>query len=361
MDRRMPELKSKFFMSSIPKLKNGLHAVVFTGVVALLAVGCGGTDKKSAPDVSDIQVPVKVQRFETDLFAIDTSNVAAGVLALQQKYPVFMPFFLSQVVQDPTHPGETPEQALSGFLKAQQVRRLYDSCRTKYADLKWLEPQLDQMFRYYKYYFPQKQTPTVITAITELVGDAYPVNDTLLMLSLDYFMGENFSAYNPDYFPEYLRRQFKQEYIPIKLATALANGVVGAPKGDKVADFMLNNGKILYIVDCLLPNVPDSMKIGYTREQIEGCYANEAEVWARLLDLRVLYTPVNDKNQKIVMPSPTAEIVFPQAPGEVGNWVGWQIVKAYMKRYPETTMEQLLNLTDPQKFLEQAKYKPKRS
>ena len=123
---------------------------------------------------------------------------------------------------------------------------------------------------------------------------------------------------------------------------------------------MLNNGKILYIVDCLLPTVPDSMKMGYTREQMEGCYANEAEVWARLLDLQVLYTPVNDKNQKIVMPSPSAEIVFPQAPGEIGNWVGWQIVKAYMERHPNTTMEQLLNFNDPQKFLEQAKYKPKR-
>ncbi|MBL7784190.1 MAG: hypothetical protein JNM22_23340 [Saprospiraceae bacterium] len=360
-DGCMPGQKSQFFMSRRSKLSTGFRAVLLCSLTAWMAAACGDSDSRNTPDVSNIQVPVKVQRFETDLFALDTNNVAAGMAALQQKYPVFLPFFLSQVVQDPTHPGETPEQALAGFLKAAQVRRLYDSCRTRYADLAWLTPELDRMFRYYKYYFPEKTTPTVVTTITELVGDAYPVNDTLLMLSLDYFMGENFSAYNPDYFPEYLRRQFKQEYVPIKLATALANGVVGPPKGDKVADFMLNNGKILYIVDCLLPTLPDSMKMGYTREQMEGCYANEAEVWARLLDLQVLYTPVNDKNQKIVMPSPSAEIVFPQAPGEIGNWVGWQIVKAYMKRNPDTTMEQLLKQTDPQKFLEQAKYKPKRS
>lgn len=347
-------------MSSLSKFKIGVHIVVSSTLLALGITACNDSDKKPAPDVSDIQVPVKIQRFETDLFALDTTNPAEGMKLLQQKYPVFLPFFLSQVVQDPTHPGEIPEQALAGFLKAPQVRRLYDSCRTKYADLSFLERDLRTIFQYHKYYFPQKQTPTVVTTITELIGDAYPVNDTLLMLSLDYFMGENFSAYNPDYFPAYLRRQFTQEYIPVKLATALANGIVGQPRGEKVADYMLNNGKILYIVDCLLPTVPDSMKMGYTREQMEGCYANEAEVWARLLDLQVLYTPVNDKNQKIVMPSPSAEIVFPQAPGEIGNWVGWQIVKAYMERHPNTTMEQLLNFNDPQKFLEQAKYKPKR-
>jgi hypothetical protein len=343
------------------KLKNSIYAVVLPGMLALLLWSCGDTDKRSLPDVSDIQVSVRMQRFETDLFALDTNNIGAGMTQLEQKYPVFLPFFLTQVLRDPTNPGETPEQALSGFLKAPQVQKLYDSCRTKYTDLAWLERDLTQMFRYYAYYFPKRKTPTVVTTITEFVGDAYLVNDTLLMLSLDYFMGEQFSAYNPDYFPDYLRRQFRQEYMTTKLATALASGIVGPPKGDKIADFMLNNGKILYLVDCMLPEVPDSMKMGYTSAQLEGCYANESEVWARLLDLKVLYTPVNNKNQKIVMPSPAAEIVFQEAPGEVGNWVGWQIVKAYMKRNPSTTIEQLLNFSDMQKFLEQAKYKPKRS
>jgi len=348
-------------MNRKSKFKNSIYAVVLSGMFAITCWGCIGGEKDAAPDVSDIQVSVRMQRFETDLFALDTGNITTEMARLEQKYPVFLPFFLSEVLRDPSNPSETSEQALSGFLQAPQVQKLYDSCRTKYTDLAWLERDLTQMFRYFKYYFPQKNPPTVVTAVTELVGDAYLVNDTLLMLSLDYFMGESFSAYNPDYFPEYLRRQFKQEYMTTKLATALASGVAGPPKGDKIIDFMLNNGKILYLVDCLLPAVPDSIKMGYTREQMEGSYANEAEVWARLLQLNVLYSPVNNKNQKIVMPSPSSEIVFNEAPGEIGNWIGWQIVKAYMKRNPDTTMEQLMNFSDPQKFLEQAKYKPKRS
>ncbi len=348
-------------MSSRSKLNNRIYTLVLFAGTALCNWGCGDSENRSIPDVSDLKVSVKIQRFETDLFAIDTAHIADGMAKLEQKYPVFMPFFLTQVLHDPNDPGETPEQSVSGFLKAPQVQKLYDSCRTKYTDLAGLENDLAQMFRYYQYYFPQKKTPTVVTAVTELVGDAYLVNDTLLMLGLDFFMGENFSAYNPDYFPEYLRRQFRQEYMTTKLATALASGIVGPPKGDKIADFMLNNGKILYLVDCLLPTVPDSMKMGYTREQIEGCYANEAEVWARLLSINVLYSPINIKTQKIVMPSPSADIVFKEAPGEIGNWIGWQVVKAYMKRFPDTTIEQLLNFSDPQKFLEQAKYKPKRS
>ena len=37
-------------------------------------------------------------------------------------------------------------------------------------------------------------------------------------------------------------------------------------------------------------DVPDSLKMGYTREQMEGCYANEQGVWARLLDQNLLYS-----------------------------------------------------------------------
>ena len=42
------------------------------------------------------------------------------------------------------------------------------------------------------------------------------------------------------------------------------------------------------------------------------------------------------------------------------DWLGWQIISAYMQRYPNTTLPQLLALRDAQKLLEQSKYKPRR-
>jgi uncharacterized protein YjaZ len=83
-------------------------------------------------------------------------------------------------------------------------------------------------------------------------------------------------------------------------------------------------------------------------------------VWARLLNEKLLYSADFEKIRKLITPSPNAPVVFQEAPGEIGNWVGWQIVKAYMRRNPNTTMEQLFKMQDAQKFLEQAKYKPKR-
>lgn len=329
---------------------------VFRAAVSIVLLTTGAFLHGCGTEVAEI----KIQRFDRDLFALDTTNMADNMQTLAQTYPDFLPFFIAEIAHDQSNPEETPEEALSGFVTASQVRRLYDSCQAAFPNLDQLETDLDKMLRQYRKHFPQKPEPRFVAAVTEFVGDAYAVNDSLVLIGLDMFLGENFSGYDPNHFPQYLRKQFVPEYMTTKVALTLSSRLVGPPPSERVVDFMINNGKVLYLMDALLPEVPERLKMGYSQEQLEGCYANEQEVWARLLELKVLYEPLNNKNQKIVMPSPATEVLFQEAPGEVGNWIGWQIVKAYMRRHPDTSLEELLNLRDTQRFLEQAKYKPKR-
>lgn len=315
------------------------------------------------PDVSDIKVDVRIQRFDRDFFALDTNNLEAGMQQLSQKYPVMFPLFAVNIIHDQTNPKETPAEAVTGFLRSPQIHRVYDTVQQVYGDLSRLETDLNKMFRYYKYYFPQKPVPEVVTMVSEFATDVFTAGDSLCGIGLDMFLGENYPAYfaNPNTEPAYIRRQFRQEYIPVRLAKAIAQNILDAPPGERLLDQMLQNGKMLYIVDGLLPDVPDSLKMGYTREQMEGCYANEQGVWARLLEQNLLYSTDAKKLRKLVSPSPNAPVVFQEAPGEIGNWIGWQIVKAYMERNPDTSMDALLQFTDAQKFLEQARYKPRRN
>ena len=330
--------------------------------VSAILTSCGGSDRMH-PDVSDIKVDVRIQRFDRDFFALDTNNLETGMQQLSQKYPVMFPLFAVNIIHDQTNPKETPAEAVTGFLRSPQIHRVYDTVQQVYGDLSRLETDLNKMFRYYKYYFPQKPVPEVVTMVSEFATDVFTAGDSLCGIGLDMFLGENYPAYfaNPNTEPAYIRRQFRQEYIPVRLAKAIAQNILDAPPGERLLDQMLQNGKMLYIVDGLLPDVPDSLKMGYTREQMEGCYANEQGVWARLLEQNLLYSTDAKKLRKLVSPSPNAPVVFQEAPGEIGNWIGWQIVKAYMERNPDTSMDALLRFTDAQKFLEQARYKPRRN
>jgi hypothetical protein len=161
-------------------------------------------------------------------------------------------------------------------------------------------------------------------------------------------------------YPEYLRRQFTKTFIPVRLARVMAQNRNDAPSGKRLLDIMVHNGKTLYIAACLSPETPDSLLMGYTRTQWEGCTANEPQVWARLLDLNLLYETDYAKFRKLVEPSPNAPMLFTEAPGEIGNWMGLQIVRAYMLRHPDTSLDQLLAMQDAQQLLEASRYKPKR-
>jgi hypothetical protein len=329
----------------------GARSFAFVLLLALLG-GCQSEsqeDQPPTPDVSKIQVDARILRFDQDLFNADTVQFSASWQALLQKYPDFLPFFTSQVAQDRMLRQQTPEENLRGYVTAPQVRRLNDSCQAVFADLSPFQKELNQLFRFYKYYFPEKQVPLTVASVTEFVGDAYLINDTLMLLGLDLFLGADFSGYNPEIFPQYIRKDFSPDKMIVKYTFSLSNYLVPGPK------------EALYVMDCLLPTVPDSVKMSYSTDQWLGSLANEQEVWSRLLAMKVLYEPLGPSNMKIVTLSPSSDNVFQEAPGQIGNFIGWQIVKAYMKKYPKTTLQELIQQMDAQQFLEKAKYKPRKT
>jgi len=47
-----------------------------------------------------------------------------------------------------------------------------------------------------------------------------------------------------------------------------------------------------------------------------------------------------------------------ESPGRISYWMGWNIVEAYMNKNKNTTIEQLMENTNPQEVLRQSGYKP---
>jgi uncharacterized protein YjaZ len=66
------------------------------------------------------------------------------------------------------------------------------------------------------------------------------------------------------------------------------------------------------------------------------------------------------KIQKFIGPAPTSPGMPAQSPGNTASWLGWQIVKSYMAKHPETTLPQLIAMKDAQAIMDQAGYRPPR-
>ncbi len=123
---------------------------------------------------------------------------------------------------------------------------------------------------------------------------------------------------------------------------------------------MLYEGKLLAYLDRVFPRTPDSLKIGYTDAQITWAEANQAPAWDMLVTEELLFSHRGGDVNRLTGESPSTKGMGSESPGRMGTWVGWQIVRAYLDRNPQTTLDELFAIQDPQVFLEASRWKPAR-
>lgn len=322
----------------------------------------GGCSSNDYPDVSDIEVEVNVLRFEQELFQIDTNNLLPSLKKMNEKYGYFADLYFSEIMKFKSLQDSSMTYAVNipDFISYPSVRQLYDTCQTVYGDFSTIEKDFKTAFQFYKYYFPNNPTPTVTTFISEYAIGAATIGKDQIVVGLDMFLGAD---YKPYYYPgvqlpNYVTRTMNQQHIVPKAMEVLAREIVGQHDGLRLIDKMIQNGKVLYVLDLLQPHVEDSIKLGITKEQAKWLPNNEAEMWKTVFIER-LYERDTRQFQGLIETAPTSPGMPLESPGNTGSWVGWQIVKQYMEKHPNITLEQLLQEQDAQKILTSSKYKPK--
>jgi len=333
---------------------NRLTIVILSFSIISMLFSCQKGKVKNIPDVSHIEIDLNVKRFEKDLFTLDTMKMLEESQRLFNDYPLFMKDIFAKEI----FPALQDPNILKKFVQSPQLRQLYDTCQIVYGDFDDLEEEFTEAFRFYKYHFPEKETPTLITYISEYSIGAFTF-EGILGVGLDFFLGADYPNYHVTDFPNYIKRSMNKEHLLAKTMEALANDLVGNPKGNRFLDLMIHNGKIHYVMDQLLPRKEDRIKMAYTPEQMKWVEDNELQIWTHFVGEELLYSTKYKDFRKLIDHSPNAPGMPAEAPGRTANWVGWQIVNAFMARHPEMTLPQLLAITDTQKILDLSKYKPR--
>lgn len=335
-------------------------------VLLLLLLPLACSRGPEAPDVSHIPVNVHIERFDQALFAIDTNNIAADLQQLHASYPVFLPTYLEQVMNFGPYADTSRlvQQQMHMMLTNRDFRQLQDSVNAKFGSLAGLEKELAQGLRYMKYYFPAFREPKRILTFISAIGNYGAVTvDSVLGIGLDMYMGSDFSIYKmlPDY-PAYMVRRFTPAYITVNCMQVLAQDMFhnGGP-GDKLVVQMVNAGRQQYLLQQVLPETPDTIRLGYTKEQLDWCLDNEQFIWQYFVQGNLLYKSDWQDNMHYMNDAPSTQGMPPGAPspGKIGHFVGWRIVQQYMKRHPETGLQQLMEMKDAMQLFNGARYRPK--
>lgn len=336
-----------------------MYRFYFLLIIVLLAA-CSNNENK--PDVSGIKVDVQIERFEPVFFSIDTGQVAAGLNSIAD-HP-FTNEFVEYILQAKlSHAAiyDPSRQVVIDFLKS--YRSIYDSIQKKYPKLDWLEEELEEGFRYVKYYYPQYKVPKVITFIGTLDAPGTVVTPDYLGIGLHQFGGKDFSVYQDpqvqQMYPSYISRRFDKEYITANAMKAIADDIypdksVGRP----LVEQMIEKGKVWYLVDHFLPEVPDSVKTGYTQKQLDWAAENEGEAWAFITKQENLFSIEPHVIQTYIGEAPFTQNMPESSPGNLGQWIGWRMIQQYAERNEKLTLQEIL-ATPARTIFEGSKYRPK--
>src|SRR5690606_4515742 len=98
---------------------------------------------------------------------------------------------------------------------------------------------------------------------------------------------------------------------------------------DVFLDQMLYYGKILYILDQLLPHTPDTLKMGYTPAQWAWAHQYESDIWAYFISEELLFQHDLRKTQKYIGEAPFTPGLGQgrESAPKLGRFIGWKIVQ----------------------------------
>lgn len=335
--------------------------IVFVFLISAgIFFSCNSRDK--TPDVSAVKIDLKTMRFEKELFTLDTLDFTSNLDKLQAKYPSFGENFLATILNcDPKWSADTTAAYVRGFIKA--YKQVYDTVQLVFRDFTPYEKEIKKGLQFVKYYFPNFREPKkIITYIGPLDGYGDILSEDALIIGLHHHLGKNYSLYKTalvqETYPEYISYRFEPDYIAVNCMKNIITDLYPEKQDDKPLVLqMVEKGKRLFLLSRLLPATDEYKLIGYTKEQLKAVYEHERAVWDLFVQNNFLQTIDNNIIKNYIGESPKTQELGEASPGNIGSFAGWQIVKKFMQKNPEYSLQQLM-AEDAEKIFQQAKYKP---
>ena len=310
-------------------------------------------------DVSHIKVEsVKIERFDQDFFTLNADNIVAKLPELQKKYYGFTELFVRNLLCHNGIQDSACIPEITKFVNDKDMHDAYMNCQNVFSDIAPVESELTETFRHHQYYFPGQKLPKVLASMS---GFNYSIvtADSVFAIDLEMYLGKQSRFYEMLQFPNYKRITMQREYMVPDLVRAwMTNEFPDNVKSKTLLSEMIYGGKALYLSDALMPDTADSLKIGFTKKQLDWCHEHAGDIWGYWIKNNFLYSTGIDVITKFTGEGPFTTGFAKESPARTAIWTGWQIVRKYMNDHPEVSLEQLMKENDPQKILTLSKYKP---
>ncbi len=327
-------------------------------IVVLLFVTVSCNRNPLDVDVSDIEVNAPVERFDQEFYACSEDISFSTIGKLAEKYPLFFELYNSHVISCGSYSDQSYYQCLKIFFSDYSVVEAYNAVNKEFADCSDVQQTLEGGFRHLLYYYPDMEIPRVVTFVAGF-NQSVVLMDGYVGIGLEKYLGEKCPLYDMLQIPEYAKREMQRNRIPIDVMSELFHDEYPYKPGtDNLVNRMIYNGMQLYFVEAMFPDMPETDRLMFTDEELGYCSHFERDMWTSLIENGYLFTTDLFTIKKFTENAPFTAPFGQECPARVANWVGLQIVKAYVENN-KVSFTELMEETNYQKILNMSEYNPK--
>lgn len=326
------------------------------------------------PNVENLKVSLTTKRFEQDFFSLDTNNLQKSLRSLSQNYPDFYPIFINHLLglsmDNILVTGSNEQKALRQFIR--DYTPVKTASNKLFGDFSKESEEIKSAFQFVKFYFPNYELPkNIITFIAPLDANfrtSFGIQGDILLersvgIGLQLHLGKDFSLYQSSegqaLYPNFISANFDREHIVVNTMRNIVDDLYPSnATPHSLIEQMVNNGRRQYLLTKFMPRVKENIILGYTEKQYKEATENEALIWDFFLKNDLLNESELNLTKSYIMEGPNTPELGPNSPGNLGTFAGLQIVKKYMDKYPETTLDELMKMSE-REIYSQSKYKPR--
>ncbi len=333
----------------------------FLALGALIALWTSCTHSgRPTIDAGDEQLHLPIERLDKALFHADTAQFQTVINKAHAGSGSFFRLYVEHILQGPPLEDPGMQRMVRAFVDDPDWRSVQQAADSVLGDLVQEQRAFEQAFARLKVAFPDSITPRLIAFNSGFNYGLFPT-DSVLGFGVEWFVGSGHpvvARLAPEAFPQFV----KQRMVPAMLVPSAVKGwllvhYAQPMEGATLLGHLVETGKVMALLDALLPDTEPFLKFAFTPEQLAWCEVNESLIWRELAGRELLFSRKADDIGRIMNDGPFTNGFPRESPGHIGEWVGYRMVSNYLEAHPGTTFPDLFGIRDPNIILKS--YRPR--
>lgn len=328
-------------------------------MAACFWTGCGDDGHTEVP-IADVELHVGIGRLDSALFHTPPDSLQAMSTRAIAEFGSFHRTYVEDILQGTSLEDPRLPLMLKSFATDPDWALAQQAVDSVLGDLAPQRTQFEEAFKRLHVLFPDSLIPRIIAFNSGFNFGIVPT-DSVLGLGLEWFIGPDHPVIGylaPEAFPQYVKDRMRPEMlVPSAVKGWLLVHYTRDIRGEDLLTNLVETGKVMVLLDALLPDTDPALKFAFAKEQLPWCEANEYNIWKDIVAKDQLFSKKAEDIGRLMNDGPFTSGLPHESPGHIGEWIGYRMVKAYMADDPKLTFEQLFALDDPRAILKT--YKPR--